>query len=110
MFPFFKKDFTPLKKRATVMQLVKTTNKYLRKMAKELDLPMDITTYHARHSYASILKESGAPIEYISESPGHTSTQTTESYMKSFSRAHREKWADALRGKSSDEGENETNR
>ncbi len=103
VFPFFKKDFTPLNKRATIMQLVKTTNKYLRKMAQELDLPMDITTYHARHSYASILKESGASIEYISETLGHTNTQTTEAYLKSFSRAHREKWADALRGNRKEE-------
>jgi len=108
VFPFFKKDYMPAQKRATVMQLVKTTNKYLRRMAKELDLPMDITTYHARHSYASIFKESGAPIEYISEGLGHTSTQTTEAYLKSFSRAHREKWADALSGKSADEGEGDT--
>ena len=101
VFPFFKRGFTPAQKRATVMQLVKTTNKYLRRMAKDIELQMDITTYHARHSYTSILKESGAPIEYISETLGHTSTQTTEAYLKSFSRAHREKWAEALRGNSS---------
>jgi len=98
VFPFFKKEFTPLQKRKTVMQLVKTTNSYLEALSTKLNLPMVITTYHARHSYASILKESGAPIEYISEALGHASPRTTESYLKSFSKAHRKKWAEVLRG------------
>ena len=99
IFPFFKKEYNAEQRRKTVQQLVKTTNKYLKKMSQDLDLPMKITTYHSRHSYASILKESGAPLEYISESLGHANVQTTESYLKSFSRTHKQKWSDALRGK-----------
>ena len=98
IFPFYKKEFDAERKRRTVKQLVKTTNKYLRKISAELELPMIITSYHARHSFASILKESGAPMEYISESLGHASVQTTESYVKSFSTVHKQKWADVLRG------------
>ena len=32
----------------------------------------NITTYTARHSYATVLKRSGVNISYISESLGHT--------------------------------------
>lgn len=101
VFPFFEKGFTPEQKRKTVMQLIKTTNKYLGRLSDEMELPVKITTYSARHSFASILKESGAPVEYISEALGHSNQQTTESYLKSFSQAHKLKWAAALRGEHS---------
>ncbi len=103
IFPFFNKADTPKMKRDKTIQLIGTVNKYLKRIAGKLNLQQNITTYHARHSYASILKESGAPIEYISETLGHTSTQTTEAYLKSFSRVHREKWAEALRGNKQEE-------
>ena len=99
IFPFFEKEDIELIKRSKVMQLVKTTNKYLKKLSQELQLPQVITTYHARHSFASTLKESGAPVEFISEALGHANQQTTESYLKSFSRVQKEKWAHVLRGK-----------
>ena len=83
------------------MQPINTTNKYLGRLSQQLDLPVKITTYSARHSFASILKESGAPVEYISEALGHSNQQTTVSYLKSFSQAHKLKWAAALRGEQS---------
>ena len=98
VFPFIKQSDSEEQKRKKVQQLVKNTNKYLKRISEELELPITITTYHARHSFASILKESGAPLEYISEAMGHSNPQTTESYLKSFSRAHKEKWAEVLRG------------
>ncbi|MBE0662577.1 MAG: site-specific integrase [Bacteroidales bacterium] len=101
IFPFFKKGFSPLQKRTAVQNLVKTTNKYLSRMCVDFGLEK-ITTYHARHSYASILKESGAPVEFISESLGHSDIKTTDNYLKSFSIKHKRKWAEALRGQSDD--------
>ena len=46
-----------------------------------------ITTYTARHSYATISKQMGVSIAYISESMGHSSLKTTESYLASFDNA-----------------------
>jgi site-specific recombinase XerD len=45
----------------------------------------------ARHSFATILKNSGAPVAFISETLGHTSSKTTESYLKSFESEQRKK-------------------
>lgn len=50
-----------------------------------------ITTYTARHSFATVLKRSGANIAYISESLGHTNIKTTANYLASFEREEREK-------------------
>lgn len=65
-------------------------------VAKELGIPDNITTYTARHSYASTLKRSGANIAYISESLGHNDLSTTEHYLASFEREEREKNAQLL--------------
>ncbi|OYX08653.1 MAG: hypothetical protein B7Z16_18990, partial [Algoriphagus sp. 32-45-6] len=37
-----------------------------------------------RHSFATVLKRSGAPTEFISESLGHKDLRTTENYLDSF--------------------------
>lgn len=47
--------------------------------------------YTARHSYATVLKRSGANISYISESLGHTDLRTTEAYLASFEKEERAK-------------------
>jgi len=51
----------------------------------------NISSYVARHSWATISKNSGASIEYISEQLGHDSPKVTMGYLKSFERATREK-------------------
>ncbi len=48
-----------------------------------------ITSYTARHSYATVLKRRGANIAYISESLGHTSLTTTQYYLDSFDKDER---------------------
>ena len=55
-----------------------------------------ITTYDARHSFATVLKRAGANIAYISESLGHQDLKTTENYLASFEREEREKNAALL--------------
>jgi integrase len=55
-----------------------------------------ISTYTARHSYATVLKRSGANIAYISESLGHADLKTTENYLASFEREERQKNAELL--------------
>lgn len=43
-----------------------------------------ISTYTARHSFATILKNKGIPVTYIAESLGHNDLKTTEHYLASF--------------------------
>jgi integrase/recombinase XerD len=53
------------------------------KIGEELSIG-NITTYTARHSFASVLKRSGANIAFIGESLSHRGLKTTESYLASF--------------------------
>lgn len=55
-----------------------------------------VTTYSARHSFATVLKRSGTNISYISESLGHSNLAITENYLASFERDERMKNAQLL--------------
>ena len=75
---------SPDVERQVVQQLTKTINKYMKRVAMEIGLNKNVTTYTARHSFATILKYSGASVEYISEALGHAETKTTKSYLAGF--------------------------
>ena len=56
----------------------------MKRIGKELNLPIKLTTYVARHSFATVLKKAGVSTAIISESLGHTSEKTTQIYLDSF--------------------------
>jgi site-specific recombinase XerD len=82
--------------RAIYQQLTKTINKYMKRISSELNLDKEVTTYFARHSFATVLKRSGAKIEMISELLGHSSVDITENYLDSFEREQIQKETDVL--------------
>lgn len=84
VFGLISADDTPEQELAKIKQAVKNINKYMKRIGEALKLNLTLTTYTARHSYATILKRSGAPIEFISESLGHKDLKTTENYLDSF--------------------------
>jgi len=84
VFPILHDNISQEKELALIQQATKTLNKYIRRIAKDLELGKDITGYSARHSFASVMKRSGASTEFISESLGHSNLATTENYLASF--------------------------
>lgn len=52
-------------------------------------LDKDISTYFARHSWATLLKNSGTTTEEISEGLGHSNLRTTKDYLDSFPQEHK---------------------
>ena len=59
-------------------------NRYLKKIASLLNINVRLTTYTARHTWATLARESGAPISIISAGLGHTSEEMTRVYLKDF--------------------------
>ncbi len=84
IFPHLEKGMNAERERKTYQQLTKIINKYTKQIAAEVGIEKDVTTYFARHSFATVLKRSGAKIEMISELLGHSSVDVTESYLDSF--------------------------
>ena len=90
IFPYLKGKETPMQEKMIIQGVVKRINKKLKIIGDSLGL-VDFTTYSARHSFATVLKRSGANIAYISESLGHPDVKTTENYLDSFEKSERQK-------------------
>ncbi len=59
-------------------------NRRLSLLAKAVGLHSRVSTYTLRHSWATLAKYEGSPVEAISEMLGHTSIRTTQIYLKGF--------------------------
>ena len=84
------------KQEDTIDLLVHLINDHMKQIALELEIPKSITTYYARHSFATILKNSGESTEFISEALGHTSLETTKNYLAGFEQDAIRKATDVL--------------
>ena len=68
-------------------QYRKAVNRYnanLKKLSKYAELDVPLTSYVARHSWATIAHNNNIPISVISAALGHTSEQTTQIYLASI--------------------------
>ena len=75
---------TALQKQNRIHKIRGKVNDILRTLGKRLGIEANITTYVARHSFASVLKKSGVNIALISEALGHSDLATTQIYLDSF--------------------------
>jgi site-specific recombinase XerD len=67
-----------------VRKLCCQLNKELHKITAKLKIKEDVTTYVARHSFATVLKKSGVNIGIISQALGHQDIKTTQIYLSEF--------------------------
>ena len=63
---------------------LRMVNNKLKVIAKKICLPISLSTYVARHSWASIAKSKNIPLSVISEGMGHDSETTTQIYLSSL--------------------------
>ena len=66
-----------------IHKMRRNTNCWLRKIGQTVGIE-HLTTYVARHTFATVLKRSGVNITIISESLGHSDLSTTQIYLDSF--------------------------
>ena len=71
-------------------------NDWMKGLGEELAFDLKLTTYVARHSFATILVRSGAPLALAKQTLGHASITTTEKYFAGFELAVQAEYAKAL--------------
>lgn len=84
VFPFITDQMDARRKKRTIAQLIKTTNKYMKLIAQAIGVDIEIRTYEARHSFASAMLKAGADLVYIKDKLGQSSLKSTESYVVSL--------------------------
>lgn len=84
LFNILHSNITPDRERSLIQQFTKMVNTYIKLIASDVGINKPVTTYYARHSFATVLRRSGTSTELISESLGHSNIKTTASYLDSF--------------------------
>ena len=96
VFPVLKHGLNHRQQLFRIRDQIRLINTYMKEIATALEIPEKVTTYTARHSFATMLKRGGASKEFISESMGHSNQKTTEVYLDSFEDEDKAKWAGVL--------------
>lgn len=95
IFPLIGQIDDAMRYKLAVKNATKCINNRMKMIGNALGMG-SVTTYTARHTYATMLKRQGVNIAYISESLGHSSLKTTENYLASFEKDDRLKNAALL--------------
>lgn len=91
IFPILKPGMTPMEERKAVVNTTAAMNKHIKKIAANLGIEGRISSYTARHSFATILKNSGVSVQAISEALGHSDTKVTQNYLADFETSEKRK-------------------
>ena len=82
IFPILNSQYTSVYKQYRLA--LGRINRHLKKIAAMIDIKVPLTTYTARHTWATLARECGAPVSVISAALGHTSEEMTRIYLKEF--------------------------
>jgi site-specific recombinase XerD len=84
LFPILQKTDTEIEKHNKIKNFTKFINQNLKKLALANGITDDISTYWARHSFATNAVRSGATMEFVSEALNHNNLKTTQNYFAGF--------------------------
>jgi site-specific recombinase XerD len=71
-------------------------NDHIKRIAKANDLPIDISFYWARHSFATNSIRKGASMEFISEALNHSDLSVTKNYFAGFEDEAKKEFANSI--------------
>jgi integrase/recombinase XerD len=83
VFPVLRDGLTEEQIQNRIHDFIAETNEGLKTACDSLQLPR-ITTYWARHTFATIAYKKGAGLEFIQKALGHSDLKTTQAYINSF--------------------------
>lgn len=96
IFPIMETEATPERRKQLVQYFTHWINDYVKAIAKDLKIDMAVTTYVARHSYASQLLRSGVSISAISKKMHDGNIKTTMNYLSDLTDEQEIEMANAL--------------
>ncbi|PZX52453.1 site-specific recombinase XerD [Algoriphagus ratkowskyi] len=84
VFPILNEKMTAEKQHFEKLKFIRFVNQHIKHLAKANGLTGDISTYWARHSFATSAVRKKASLEYVSEALGHSDLKTTKNYFAGF--------------------------
>lgn len=95
LFPIISDSQGPEEQHSKIKNFTRVVNQHLKKLCQANGLP-EISTYWARHSFATRAVNSGASMEFMQESLGHGDMKTTLNYFAGFDDAAKKELAKNL--------------
>lgn len=83
VFPFL--HCSKNKKELSEQSALRRVNRHARLIGTLAHLPIPLSTYVMRHTFATLMLETAKPVELISQCLGHTSIRTTQIYLSRIS-------------------------
>jgi integrase/recombinase XerD len=84
IFPILDQGHSEELKRAKIQNFTRFINQNIKKLAISEGITSDISTYWARHSFATNAIRNGASMEFVSEALNHSNMKTTQGYFAGF--------------------------
>jgi site-specific recombinase XerD len=84
VLPIINDEMSEEEKDARKRTFTRFINQHLKNLAKANGLTEDISTYWARHSFATTAVRKSASMEFVSEALGHSDLKTTKNYFAGF--------------------------
>ncbi|HBH49142.1 MAG TPA: integrase [Bacteroidales bacterium] len=96
VFNILEKEMTPEQIKSKVKIFTRFINQHVKNLAEQNNLPSEISTYWARHTFATMSVNKGASLEFMSEALGHSDLKTTQTYFAGFTNETKKQFAQSL--------------
>ncbi|MFT5250682.1 MAG: site-specific recombinase XerD [bacterium] len=96
VFPILNKRDSEEVKYRKIKNFTKFVNQHIKKLAKDNNLPEDISPIWARHSFTTNSIRKGASMEFISEALNHSDLSVTKNYFAGFEDETKKEFANKL--------------
>ncbi len=96
IFNVVRKDDTAFEVQRKIKIFTRYINQHIKKLCKANGLSEDISTYWARHSYATNAIRNGASMEFVQDSLGHGDLKTTQIYFAGFDSAAKKEFSEQI--------------
>jgi site-specific recombinase XerD len=84
LFPIIEAGDSKETQHRKIGNFVRFVNQHFSKFAKSIGIKEQVSTYWARHSFATNAIRSGASMEFVSEALRHSNLKTTQAYFAGF--------------------------
>jgi len=84
IFSIINHSSTPDEQHRQLHNFIRFVNQHFLKFAENVGVNEKVSTYWARHSFATVAVQNGASLEFASEALGHSNLSTTRGYFAGF--------------------------
>jgi site-specific recombinase XerD len=96
------KEDNPIKQYESIVWARERYNKNLKKIANKAGIEEKVTSYAARHTFASGADDMGIPLTAISQMLGHKRIGTTQAYLSNLRKSKMDEYQDEIFGQLSE--------